>query len=400
MKGVRHVPKFPNSEFRAYVLKKLGNLGTCLTLCFFSACSSAGRRGEDVLSFSAEADGVDETSSRSQARAAAVEGALDLFLSSAAFSAGRSQIELKILPRSKDFIVEEKELLRRLDPGRIHRKIEAVVRVGALEQALDALGLVRPEGVGLEGGRTGRPIIALALSESCEKSPEVAGRASAVLRLALSGRGYSVVEFKEKAGGPKPLAWAKEIGAAAAVIGTVEALPLSGDSFSEIPSSRASVLARLVWLKSDQPPTDISRSAEAFDLTDAAACSKALSDAGLLVSDQVRALLGSRFSESSENALFVEGLGGISAIRRFLSVLRSLPHVSAAVLSGVSGADVKFIIFGRKLSADELAAEILRLPNYSFAVHVVDSESNLLELEKTSEKTESLENTAPPSGTF
>ena len=104
-------------------------------------------------------------------------------------------------------------------------------------------------------------------------------------------------------------------------------------------------------------------------------------DAGVLAADRLRKLLAGRYDERAEIALSVVGLGGFERARRLIAAMRGLPGVVAVSLDALSDRDAKLRVFVERLSADELAASLLRLGKYSFTVRSVEADFNAVELE-------------------
>ena len=108
---------------------------------------------------------------------------------------------------------------------------------------------------------------------------------------------------------------------------------------------------------------------------------RALENAGELAAERLKTALEGRFRHINEISVTIAGLGGIPEARRLLETLRSGSLVTGAAFEAAVGKDVRLRVFVEKLSADDLAAGLLRFKEYRFAVRAVEPFYQSIELE-------------------
>lgn len=306
------------------------------------------------------------------ARRAALESVLGLYLSPQARAASATRLE-EILARPARFTGKERK-----------RGGSSVVevRLPALAAALDEAGLIRPAGF-----PQGAERVLIALQEP--KAELGAGYASDSLRRALAARGVSAADASDRLL-QRPSLRAKtadELTAEAFRSGVVYVLvgaaaaeaapdPLSGAWRAE-----ALVDARLK-LSPEDAGGIVDGSANAMDVSSAAAIAKALEGAGEAAAGKASAAIAEARRGRSEVLVEVRGGGGPNRLSALIATLRGLTGVKGAALfshrTEEGGALLKAFCEGIK--ADELAARLLRADS-SLVVLGVEPENRRLILE-------------------
>lgn len=357
-----------------------------LAVALLCACSSILiGQPEGAVKVTAEGSGSGESSSLDAARRQALQSLFSLYLSTAEAAANSAALESKILSRSGDFILREREVSREVLPGEVRRRLQFWVKLSSLDGALDAAGLLKPAGV------RGRPKVALALRETADAAPEAAGRASAKLLTELIDRGYDAVDLTAQAPGRRvelsradALSRSRALGAAYVLVGAASATPTGDPRLAGLASFRVRLAAELLSPTTSQPSAGaIEQEAEAVDLSTEPAAAKALEDAGLMGGDKAKTLLSGYFVERNELALIVDDIGGLDQIRHLIAALRLQPGIVAVSLSAIVGRDVKLRVFVERLGTDDLAARMLKLPGYSLSVRSVEEDYATVEVEQS-----------------
>lgn len=325
-------------------------LPIALFAALVSGCSIFSQRPEDHVRVEGAGSGPDETSSMNAARREAVASLLDLYISSEARAARADRIEKRILSRSKEFLARERQLERKRDAGVVSRRLELWVNVSTLGRALEAEGLLRPDGV------RGKPWIAVTMR------PPTAAKAAAAL---LSEHGY-------RADPSADAAKADAVLSGSAAVSVVDD-PRLGGMFG----AKAKLDGAVKTAGGAAFP--IEAEAEAFDVTTEGAAERALENAAGFAAEAARRKLGERYVERLELALIVENLGGLGQIRRLIETLRKQPEIAEVSLGAVLGKDVKLRIFAERLTADELAARLLRMEPYALLIKAVDTDAGIVE---------------------
>jgi hypothetical protein len=305
-----------------------------------------------------------------EARRAAVGVFFDLYLSSP--SASGPLLEDKILKRARSFIAREKA---KPENGRV--TLRALVDYQRLGHALDAAGLVRPEGV------KGKPKVLVSLREDSKG----VGRASDTLRRRLLQRGYAALDDSDSLNGglqktgarEEALAHGARLGAEVVVTGTAAGKAAPDPRLAGYGSCRAVVDAQAVKLPGEGLAAKVAQEAAAVDMSEAAACAKALESAGEIAADKIAAALASVYQERVEFTVTVMNLGNLDRTRQFLQAARALPRVAAAAFDDAGGADVRVKVWADKMGADDMTAELLKLKDFKLEVRDVDPAINYIE---------------------
>jgi len=315
-----------------------------------------------------------------EAQRRAVGDVLELFISSTTRAASAAALEANILSSPRAYI-RKYEVLESSGPARVL----ALVATDRLLKDLDGLGLVRPEGV------YGTPRILISLKETGPGAGRDMGRASDALRRQLSARGYEVRDFSDrllprsqKDGSlAEVLAAGKASGAGLVVAGTALAQPVLDERLLGLQTFRASVAVTAVSSAGAAPIADVNAQATAVDLATATAAGKALEDAGALAGEKLAAALSGRFRERSEIDLGLKGFQALDPLRRFMADLRAVPGVAGAAVAVMMSDEVKAKVFVEKLSLEDMAVVLLRLPGYSFDIRAVETDYRYIEAETT-----------------
>lgn len=314
-----------------------------------------------------------------EGRRQAVVDALPLFLSTAA--AASPAVREKVLDRAQEF-VGRWTLVGEEDTGVFRRAVVRAEVVGdKLVSALDALGLVKPEGV------LGRPRILVSLKETGMGAGKDVGRASDSLRRAMSARGYSVFDHSDrlnrdhqKKGTVEEAREAgRKLGAEAVLHGDARAEPVRDERLSGF-SKADGVIGGTLFVGAEQLP--VKARAPAVDLSPEAAAAKALEDAGALAGEALADHLSVRYRERVELGLVVYGIARPAAAARFIEAVRGLPGVVAVVYAGRWSDELRIRVFAERLGAEELAALLIeRLRSFDVSVRFVDQPGRVVEAE-------------------
>lgn len=347
-------------------------------------------KGEVVEVGALEPVTISEHASQAEAVASAqrqaVEELFDLFLTTAARAQGRDVLERGVLSRAQDFIPRYRTVSSQVSGGVLSQRLHLLVSYEKLGKDLDGLGLVRPEGV------AGMPRVLISLRESGPGAGARAGTASQAMRRSLLERGYAAVDFSDHAssdsqknGSEKEgLKEARKLSAQVLISGSAQAAAEDDSRLTGYLPYRARVAVKAVEVPSSEVIVDFVQEATAVDVSSAGAAAKALADAGQLAAGRLREALGRRYRERTEMDVLFMGLGGLDKARRLIFALRDQPGVIAAALDSVSGKDVKLRVFVESPSADELAAQLMKLKGYSLNVRMVEQEYHYLEMEANS----------------
>lgn len=306
-----------------------------------------------------EAEGYGATRAQADAavQRAAVAGLFDLFLTSAVLQSDDGQaLEKRILARAGEFVPRSKTVSALDSAGQVRVKARAMVSYERLGHELDALGLIRPEGV------AGAPRLLVSL--------EGPAAAEEGLRRVLLERGYVVVD--------EPGA---KIRAGAAVSGRSRAFAADDPRLPAFHPRRAEIRLKAQGVPDGEALADFVQEATALDADPAAAEAKALSDAGELAGERLRQALSSRYRERVEMSVLFAGFGDLAKARKLLADLRADPRIAGAAFDSIGGGDLKLRVFVERRSADELAADLSRLKGYSFSVRFVEADYHYVELE-------------------
>jgi|GEM_PF-5808570 len=320
----------------------------------------------------------------------AVEDALGLFISSATRAASEAALEEKILSSPRAY-VRRYQVLPSSGPsgggdaGVARVRLLALVATDKLRKDLDALGLVRPEGV------YGAPRLLVSLKEAGPGAGREVGRASDAMRRGLVARGYEVQDLSDhqnaryqKTGAREEVLAAARVAAAQlAVNGTAQAQAVVDERFSGLRPFRARVEASAFWVGTRGLVAHVDVEATAVDLALESAAGKALEDAGQLAADKLAAEFSGRFHERSVLELGAAGFTELGRIRRFMADLRGLPGVAGAAVVALTPELIRLEVFVEKLAPEELAALLMRLPGYSFEVRSVETDYRYVEVEVT-----------------
>jgi hypothetical protein len=130
-----------------------------------------------------------------------------------------------------------------------------------------------------------------------------------------------------------------------------------------------------------RPLDELTTETASIDARPEAAGERALSAAGEISAAKLRQTLAERYRERSELTVLFAGAGGLDKTRKLLRDLRADRAVVAASFDSLIDDDAKFRIFVENMSADELAAELSRLPGYAFSVRAVEADYRYLEME-------------------
>lgn len=350
-----------------------------LALLLLGACSrlQVGLRKNAVV-VEGEAACAAAEDCRAAAERAAVAKAASLYLPASAASS--PEVENGVLKRSGDFIKRKRVVEDRVTDGRRAVVVRAEVPAEPLAGALDALGLIKPDGV------VGKPKILISLKESGPGAGADVGQASDALRRALSARGYSALDYSDRLGtrvqrkgtADEAREEGKRQGADAVLYGTARAVPASEDRMEGFSRWQAAIKATLELGREDMP---VSVEADAVDLSPAAAAAKALENAGMLAGEGLGDALAGRFKERTELGLFVIGLERPEQIQRFLTALRGVPGVVAASPAKLGPEVIVIRVFAERMGAEDLAALLIQLKGFALEVRGVDPAARALDIE-------------------
>lgn len=315
-----------------------------------------------------------------QARRSAVAELLDLYVADETRTQSQGLIEEKVLARAPAYIKRHKpvEVQERSDGIRL--RLRALILYQKLGQDLEQLGLVKPEGV------RGRPRVLVALEETGPGAGVEVGRASEALRRRLLEQGYQAVDLSDRMNpeyrkAADPFEEARKRGAQILVTGRVSAQPMLDARLDRYHPFRARLELEALAVPEKDAVASIVQEASAVDLLPETAASKALANSGEAAAERLMRALALRYRERHEIGLAVLGAGDMEKTRSLIRSLRSLPEVAGASLDSLAGRDARIRVFVERLSADELAARILRLRGQSFQVRAVEPDNRYLELE-------------------
>jgi hypothetical protein len=350
-----------------------------LLLLLLSACArlQVGLKKNSVV-LDGEASCPVAEDCRAAAERAAVAKAAALYLPPA--SAASPEVEKAVLGRHADFIKRKRLVDDRAADGRRSVVVRAEVPADALAGALDALGLIKPEGV------VGKPKIFISLKESGPGAGTEVGQASDALRRALAARGYSALDYSDRLGPrvqrkgtvEEAREEARRQSADAVLYGTARAVPAQEERLEGFSRWQAAIRATVEIGSNDMP---ISVDADAVDLSPAAAAAKALENAGMLAGEGLGDALAGRFKERVELALFVVGLDRPEQVQRFLTALRGVPGVVAASPAKLGPEFVVLRVFAERMGAEDLAALLIQLKGFALEIRGVDPAARALDVE-------------------
>lgn len=314
-----------------------------------------------------------------EGRRQAVADVLPLYVSTAA--AASPAVREKILDRAQEFVGRWR-LVGQEDAGVFRRAVvRAEVAGDKLVSALDALGLVKPEGV------LGRPRILVSLKETGLGAGKDVGRASDSLRRAMSARGYSVFDhsdrlnrdYQKKGSAQEAREAGRKLGAEAVLHGEVRAEPVSDERLSGF-SKAEGVIGGTLFIGAEEVP--VTARAPAVDLSPEAAAAKSLEDAGTLAGEALADHLSVRYRERVELGLMIYGIERPAGAARFIEAVRGLPGVVAVVYAGRWSDELRLRVFAERLGAEELAALLIeRLRSFGVSVRFVDQPGRVVEAE-------------------
>lgn len=262
----------------------------------------------------------------------AVEALLELYAAPETLAARASDRD-RLLGRAPEFASSK-------------RKGEYDVDVALLGRAVEAEGLMLPDGV------KGRPAVSVSFNQA------VVQRAAAA---DLAKRGYDVQ------GG----------GAQGSVAGAVSVFALDDRRLAGLFGARARIDGKVTGAGE---PLPLEVEAEAFDVTPEGAAERALENAGMIAAETARRKLSEKHLERVELSIIVENLHGRGQLLRFMRALRAEPGLAAASLGAVLDKDAKVRVWAERMSADELAARLLRLKDYGLLVRAVDGDLGQVEV--------------------
>ncbi|MFA6004116.1 MAG: hypothetical protein WC881_08605 [Elusimicrobiota bacterium] len=315
----------------------------------------------------------------------AVSGLLDLYIASHTWAASTKILDDNILASPRAYIRKWRIAAQIPVPGGRKLRVRALVATAKLLRDLEGLGLVRPEGV------YGTPRILLALQEKGLGAGRDVGRASDALRRQMSARGYEVQDFSDRLNAKhqdtgsviEAAAAAKAAGANVLIYGAASAAPVRDDRLAGYSSFSGQVSAQAYSVPAARVLASETVQATAVDMSPLTAAAKALENAGDLAAEKLAADLGDVFRERSEIVLAVSGLAGMERLHKLTADVRALPGVAGAVVTYIGPGGARLLIFVEKLSPDELAARLLRLPGYAFIVRTVEADYRYLEMESS-----------------
>lgn len=350
-----------------------------LLLC---ACSGLrpglGEKGP-VLEVDLEtASGKGKAAVAAAAQRRAVDQMLGLLISSATRSATAATLEEKILDAPQAYVKK-----RRVVKGRFGPQLLVQVAWDKLRRDVDALGLVRPDGV------YGTPRLLLSIKETGPGAGREVGRASDALRRGLGLRGFDVLDLsdrlgadRQKTGSPaEASAAAKAAGAQIVVWGEAAARFSADGRAAGLSAMSARLKARASWTASGRPLAEADVEAGAADLSGEGAAGRALENAGLAAADRLAEAFTGQFRERSVIGLSAAGLGSLARVQVFLDAVRALPKVAAAAAAAFRPEGVLFQVFVEGLTPEDLAVALMRLPGHPLEVRAVEAENRFVEVE-------------------
>ncbi len=342
-------------------------MGFAITAAAFSGCAM-GRVGPGAVQerYVVDVAGRDLKDARRQA----VASFFDAYLSTGARAASAQTLEGSFLAATTSYIVRDKVLSTKKDAGPDAVKARCIVDYLKLGRDLEAAGLVKPQGV------VGRPRAAVWLS------PRDAAEA---VRGALAARGYDAMVLAGEPRAEAALDDARARGAALLISGEASGGPTDGGAPAGFARARAEISLKVYALPQGEVVDDVSAEADAVDLETSTARSKAFENCGALAADKLQKFLATQFVERDEVSVVILGMGKLPEIERLLGAVRALRGVAGAALGALGGGDSRLRVFVERLSADEVAAALLRLPGYSFTVRAVEPEFKAIELDTAGE---------------
>ena len=310
----------------------------------------------------------------------AVEEALGLLVSSQTRGASAAVLEEKVLGSPRAYVRKSK-LLR--GSGRAPDRLLALVAWDKLRRDVDALGLVRPDGV------YGTPRLLLSIKETGPGAGREVGRASDALRRGLGLRGYDVLDLSDRLGADRQKtgslaeasAAAKAAGAQIVVWGEAAARFSADGRAAGLSAMSARLKARASWTASGRLLAEADAEAGAADLSGEGAAGRALENAGLAAADRLAEAFTGQFRERSVIGLSAAGLGSLARVQAFLEAVRALPKVAAAAAASFQPEGVLFQVFVEGLSPEDLAVTLMRLPGHPLEVRAVEAENRFVEVE-------------------
>lgn len=294
-----------------------------------------------------------------QAERRAVEGLLPLYAPAQALS-GAKDLQEKVLDRASAFVKRRKAGKARAQGGSTALSARVLVDSTKLFKELDALGLVRPEGV------AGRPGLVLSLSESGPGGGR--GTAAQAMRRVLAQRGYAVGEREERR-------------VELSVVGGVENAASLDPRLTGLFSFKARLSAKVLRGASGEPLGAVEQEASAVDLAAESAAAKALSSVGELAGEAAARLLSSHYRERRELFLIVHGPSRLEQAFSLVDAVRALKPVAAAAFDSLYAGELRLRVYAERLSADELAALLLRERSLGLQVRAVESDYRSVEME-------------------
>lgn len=309
----------------------------------------------------------------------AVDETLGLLVSAQTRGASAAVLEEKVLAASRAYVRKSK-LLRA--SGRSPERLLALVAWDKLRRDVDALGLVRPDGV------YGIPRLLVSIKEAGPGAGREVGRASDALRRGLGLRGYDVLDLSDRLGADRQKtgslaeasAAAKAAGAQIVVWGEASARFSAGGG-AGLSAMSARLKARASWTASGRTFAEADVEAGAADLSGAGAAGQALENAGLSAADRLAEAFTGQIRERSVIGLSAAGLGGLARVQVFLDAVRALPKVAAAAAASFKPEGVLFQVFVEGLSPEDLAVALMRLPGHPLEVRAVEAENRFVEVE-------------------
>lgn len=368
--------------------RRLLGLGALLLAAGCASTMTLGsRKGGEVVEAEGSAAGSEgqarEEAALADARGKAVERVWDVFLSTAVRAAQADRLRQKVLAKAGDYVEKVQVLEKKSEPGRASVRVRALVSLAKLGKDLEALGLSKPEGV------KGRPGLLISLKETGPGAGREVGRASDFLRRALAERGYAAADFSDIMGknyqktgeAGEALAEARRSGAELLLTGEASAAPVADGRLEGYKTFKAEVSFQAVSVSSGEALSSWTAQATAVDAAEEASASKALENAGELAAERLRSWLATRYRERTELSVLVAGLEDLGQARRFIESARGIPSAAGAVLEGFSDRQALIKIYVERISAEELAAWLLKNEPFSLEVRSVEPELGSLELE-------------------
>jgi hypothetical protein len=314
-----------------------------------------------------EGSGPDASAAESAARRDALGQTLQLFLST-----GTAAPDSEVLSELSAYLGPGDELSSSRHAGRTTRRERFAVRYRALAADLERRGLIHP------GAIVGRPRLILALDPSPWSK-----KASEILIERLGEAGFEAVASAAE----HPLADARRQGARVLVQGGAQADQTDSGPLGRLVSGSASYDVTASWIPAESTaaavvlPGRISETAKAYELTAADAQARAADNAAISVTGRLRSWLADRLEERFRMTVLVLSLGERERVLKFLSAVRAVPGVEAAAMDVVAGGDVRFHVWTRRTSADELALQLKNMSGFHLVVRNVEPPYGWIELD-------------------